>query len=47
VATLQPGVVGKLTACQRDWCHVKVDDYDGWLLKADFWGATAGEVFEK
>ena len=47
VATLQPGVVGKLTACQRDWCHVKVDDYDGWLMKADFWGAGAGEVFEK
>lgn len=47
VATLQPGVVGKMTACQRDWCHVKVDDYDGWLLKADFWGAVPGEVLEK
>ena len=47
VASLQPGVVGKLTACQPTWCHVKVDDYEGWLPKTAFWGGVPGESFEK
>jgi SH3-like domain-containing protein len=46
VAVLKPGVVGRIRACDaaKEWCQVQVQDYRGWLKRADFWGADPGEA---
>lgn len=41
------GRLAKITACEADWCSVEIEGYEGWLNKADFFGATREEVFEE
>ncbi len=38
-------VVGKLIACEPDWCELEINDISGWIRKVDLWGATREEVF--
>lgn len=49
VAILLAGAIGDLLACQSDWCQLEIisegKDYEGWVRKADIWGADAAEVF--
>ncbi len=46
VATLKPGVIGRLRGCQAGaaWCQVQVGDYRGWLKRDQFWGTYAAEA---
>jgi SH3-like domain-containing protein len=46
VARLQPGVVGRLRACDAAsaWCEVQVADYRGFLQRRDLWGTFPGEA---
>jgi SH3-like domain-containing protein len=46
VATLKPGVVGRIRSCAAGnaWCQVQVQDYRGWLKRSDFWGADPTEA---
>ena len=46
VATLKPGVVGRIKACEagKEWCQIQVQDYRGWLKRSDFWGIDPNEV---
>jgi SH3-like domain-containing protein len=44
VAELDPGVIGKLTACDGAWCRLDVKGYQGWLLRTDLWGVFPNEV---
>jgi len=48
VAQLDPGVVGRLAACEpgAEWCQVQVGDYRGWLRRAEFWGSFPGEAVQ-
>jgi SH3-like domain-containing protein len=46
VAHLEPGAVGQILSCARDWCKLKFDSAKGYLRKNDFWGAEPGEVFD-
>lgn len=39
VAWLEPGVIGGLDRCERDWCLVEVERFEGWLRRGDFYGA--------
>ncbi len=34
----EPGVVGKLGECQRDWCEFDVSGRRGWIEAARIWG---------
>ncbi len=45
VATLKPGVVGRIKSCaaKSQWCQVQVQDYRGWLKRTDFWGTDQNE----
>lgn len=36
---LEPGVIGKLGECDRDWCEFTVDDRQGWVKRSRLWGA--------
>jgi SH3-like domain-containing protein len=40
-----PGVVGRLTKCKGAWCLLDVGGKRGYIQKAHFWGADAGESF--
>ena len=46
VAHLDPGAIGQLSACGRDWCKLKFEDVKGYLRKSEFWGAYPGETFD-
>jgi len=46
VARAEPGVVGWLKKCERDWCEVDVSGYRGWLKRAEFWGVYENEKVE-
>lgn len=43
----EPGVIGGLMACAREWCRLKVGDRKGWLPKAQLWGVYPAETFAK
>lgn len=46
VARVEPGVIGQLLECPQSagWCRVKVGGFEGWLRRAEFWGAYPGEA---
>jgi SH3-like domain-containing protein len=46
MARAQIGVLAKLKKCQKEWCKVKVENYSGWILKANLWGVGTEEVFD-
>lgn len=46
VILAEPGVIGRLLACDREWCEMELDDLAGWLPKSQLFGALPGEVFD-
>ncbi|HEU0223188.1 MAG TPA: SH3 domain-containing protein [Paracoccaceae bacterium] len=46
VAIAEQGVIADLEGCGPDWCRIEADGYEGWVQKADIWGAGAGEIFD-
>ncbi len=46
VATLKPGVVGRILGCDAGaaWCRVQAADYRGFLPRTAFWGTSQGEA---
>ena len=42
----QPGVVGRILACQRDWCRLHIDGRKGWMPKTAIWGVYPNEIIE-
>lgn len=43
LARLQKGVILDLIKTRGEWCHVKVFNYKGWVLKSNLWGVYAQE----
>lgn len=37
---LEPGVVGRLSACGNGWCTLEVDGKHGYVSTRNLWGAT-------
>jgi len=35
---LEPGVVGRLGACQEGWCELDVEGHRGWVSRGRLWG---------
>lgn len=46
VLRVEPGVIGRLRACQAAWCELEIADVTGWLPKAGLFGALADETFD-
>ncbi len=46
-ARLEPGVLGKVTACDGNWCKFEASGYDGFVRQTDIWGAYPGEQFDE
>jgi SH3-like domain-containing protein len=48
VATLKPGVIVRLRACEAnsEWCQAQIADYRGYIKRGDIWGLLPGEVIQ-
>jgi len=46
LARLEPGAVGQVLSCAKEWCKAKFDGTKGYLPKTDFWGAYPEEIFK-
>jgi SH3-like domain-containing protein len=46
VATLKPGVIGRIRSCQAGsaWCEVQTGSYRGFLRRTQFWGVFPDEA---
>ena len=38
IAALQTGVIGNIQTCDRTWCRIYGEGYDGYVLQANLWG---------
>ncbi len=45
VANVEAGVIANVSACNRQWCEVSVDDFKGYLPQKSLWGVYASETF--
>jgi SH3-like domain-containing protein len=45
VLRLEPGVIGRLLECEKEWCRMQVAGRKGWIAKAHIWGAYPKEEF--
>ena len=41
----EPGVIGRLSRCDGQWCRVQMGDRAGYMPEGALWGAEAGESF--
>ncbi|WP_241503719.1 SH3 domain-containing protein [Ferruginivarius sediminum] len=46
VAMLEPGAIGKLDRCKRDWCRIEFAGLIGWLQRKAFYGVLPGETLD-
>lgn len=46
VARLEPNVLANVRSCDRVWCRVNGDGFDGFIKQADLWGVYPNEVIE-
>jgi len=45
-AMAEPGVIGELEACRKDWCEIAAGGVEGWLPRAALWGVGPDETIE-
>ncbi len=46
VAKLQPNVLANIRSCDKTWCRVNGDGFDGFIKQADLWGVYPNELIE-
>jgi SH3-like domain-containing protein len=44
VLRAEPGVIGELVDCAKEWCRVDIAGRRGWLRRDTFWGVLASEM---
>lgn len=47
VATLEPGVIGAIRACNGQWCEMTFEGQTGWIGQSQVWGAYPGETIKE
>ena len=45
-ARLQPGVLGSIKGCDKKWCRIFGDDFDGYIEQQRLWGVYPNESIE-
>lgn len=43
VALLEYGVIGRILACEAEWCRLRVERWRGWVPRAALWGVNPDE----
>lgn len=46
VADLQSGVIASIKSCDRTWCHVSGEGFDGYMPQVDLWGVYPNEKID-
>lgn len=46
IARAEPGVIGWLLRCEREWCEVNLSGYRGWMKRVELWGVYEHEKIE-
>lgn len=46
VAVLKKGVIASIKQCQKEWCELTVEQFDGWSAKKHLWGVYKDEVWK-
>ena len=46
VAVIEPGVIGKITQCNGEWCQMTFEGHTGWMRQDLVWGAYPGETIK-
>jgi len=41
----EPGVIGRVLDCEKEWCRLQVAGHKGWIEKKAFWGVYPKEEF--
>lgn len=39
----EPGVVGRISRCNGDWCRIDIEGREGYIRTAHIWGTDPGE----
>ncbi len=45
IAKVKSGVIGKLKACDGHWCHLVINDIEGWIEQDALWGVYPNEKY--
>lgn len=46
IAKLQRGVLTRILQCQKSWCQVQIEQFEGWAPKKMLWGVYPDEVWK-
>ena len=46
VAKLEPNVLANVRSCDKTWCRVNGDGFDGFVRQGDLWGVYPNEAIE-
>jgi SH3-like domain-containing protein len=46
VASIEPGAMGEIEACNGAWCQMRFDGYKGWVPQNLIWGAYPDETID-
>jgi SH3-like domain-containing protein len=46
VLQAEPGVMGRILACNIAWCRMEIDKRRGWLPREQIWGVYPGEAID-
>ena len=46
VLRAEPGVQGRLLACQKTHCRLRIAGTEGWLRRKNLWGVYGHEIFD-
>lgn len=46
VAKLQPGVLANIRSCDKTWCRINGEGFDGFIHQAELWGVYPNEIIE-
>ncbi len=46
VARLEPNVLANIRSCDKTWCRVNGDGFDGFVKQTDLWGVYPNETVE-
>lgn len=44
VASIEPGAMGEITGCDREWCEMRFDRHQGWVQQSLIWGVYPNET---
>ncbi|NQW11119.1 MAG: hypothetical protein HQ481_14730 [Alphaproteobacteria bacterium] len=47
VARVEPGVIGWLESCRRQWCELDVAGLNGWIHRSHIWGIRVDEAIDE